>query len=62
MTFSMDMALWKDPEGQPTRRREHTIDLNDSAELKSTLWVMAVSRKGNEDEADLKAHLKGWSD
>ena len=58
MTVGMDMAFCKGPERRPTRSRDHTIDLNDSAELKSTLWDMAVSQRGNENEADLQTHLE----
>ena len=39
MTVGMDMTLWKNPEIEPTRRRDQSIDLNDSAELQSTLYL-----------------------
>ena len=53
-----DMAFQKNPERQPFKLRNHTIDPSDSAELKPTPWDMAVSRRGNEDEANPKSHLE----
>ena len=53
-----DMALQKNPERQRPKHRNHTTNPNNSSELEPTLWDMAVSRRGNEDEANPKSHLE----